>query len=152
MELIRLLDERAADIVGDSIAAMRRAHLLHYEHSGPEAIRSRLQALYDALRESVRTRRLAPIEAHAESVARERHRGGFELGEVQTAFNVLEEALWHRVVAEIEPALLAEALGLVSTALGAGKDRLARTYVSLATSTQAPALDMAALFRGTEGT
>ena len=51
----------------------------------------------------------------------------------------------------LEPAQQAESLALVSTVLGAGKDRLAQTWVSLATSTQAPALDMAALFRGTEG-
>jgi hypothetical protein len=70
---------------------------------------------------------------------------------VQTGFNLLEEALWHRVVSEVPAERLGEALGLVSTALGAGKDRLARTYVALATSTQSPALDVAALFRGTEG-
>jgi len=49
----------------------------------------------------------------------------------------------------VPPERLAESLGLVSTVLGTGKDRLARTYVTLATRTQAPALDLHALFRGT---
>jgi hypothetical protein len=44
-----------------------------------------------------------------------------------------------------------ETLGLVSTILGAAKDALARKYVSLATNTHAPSLDMQALFAGTEG-
>lgn len=151
MDLLTLLDARADDIVGDAIAAMQRAHLRHYERAGADAVRARLRALYEATRAAVRTRHLEPVLDHAEAVARERFEGGFDLGEVQTAFNVLEEALWHRVTGELEPAQLGEALGLVATAIGAGKDRLARTYVSLATRTQAPALDVAALFRGTEG-
>lgn len=151
MDLNRLLDERATEVVADAVAAMQRAHLRNYEKAGADVVRARLRALYDAVRESVRTRRLDAVLAHAEAVARERHGGGFDLGEVQTAFNVLEEALWHRVTSELEPAQLGEALGLVATAIGAGKDRLARAYVSLATSTRAPALDVAALFRGTEG-
>lgn len=151
MQLIQLLDEREIAVLGEAVEAMKRAHLRHYERAGPEAIHARLRALYEAMRESVRTRHLAPIEAHAEAVARDRHRMGFGIGEVQTAFNVLEEAVWHRVVAEVEPALLSEALALVATALGAGKDRLAQTWVALATDTQVPAIDVAALFRGTEG-
>lgn len=151
MDLLTLLDERAGDIVGDAIAAMQRAHLRHYERAGADEVRARLQSLYDAVHAAVRTRHLDPVLDHAETIARERFEGGFDLGEVQTAFNVLEEAMWHRVTSEIEPARLGEALGLVATAIGAGKDRLARTYVELATRTRVPALDVSALFRGTEG-
>lgn len=151
MELIRMLDEKEVAVLADGVAAMKRAHLRHYEEAGAEAIHSRLRALYEAMRECVRTRRLAPIETHAEAVARDRHRMGFGIGEVQTAFNVLEEAVWHRIVADVEPDRLAESLALVATALGAGKDRLAQTWVTLATRTQSPALDVGALFRGTEG-
>ena len=43
---------------------------------------------------------------------------------------------------------LARALGLVSTVLGAAKDSLARAYVSLASQTKAPSLDLSALFKG----
>ncbi len=48
-----------------------------------------------------------------------------------------------------EPTHYAETLGHVSTILGAGKDALARRYVSLATDTRAPSLDLRALFTGT---
>ncbi len=148
MDLNRLLEAREAEILDDAVVAMKRAHLGHYETLGPESVRAKLASLYDAVRDTVRTRHLAPIESLGESIAIERHRGGFSLGEVQTAFNVLEEALWHRIAGEIEPPELAESLGLVSTALGAGKDRLARTYVSLATNTTVPAFDVSALFGG----
>jgi hypothetical protein len=69
---------------------------------------------------------------------------------VQSAFNSLEEVVWARMLAELPPAELAEALGLVSTVLGAGKDALARRYVSLAARTHAPSLDLSALFTGIE--
>ena len=39
--------------------------------------------------------------------------------------------------------------GLVSTALGIGKDGLARGFVARATKTKAPSLDLRALFSGT---
>ena len=77
-----------------------------------------------------------------------RYTAGFDLWEVQTAFNVLEEAIWVRVFKSVPPDALAEALGLVSTVLGAGKDTLARKYVSLASKTKAPSLNLQSLFSG----
>jgi hypothetical protein len=46
---------------------------------------------------------------------------------------------------------LAEAAGLLTTVLGAGKDALARTYVSLASEQHVPSLDLGALFQMREG-
>jgi hypothetical protein len=68
---------------------------------------------------------------------------------VQTAFNVLEEAMWRKIVAVTPPEHLAEAIGLLTTVLGAGKDALARTYVALATNQHVASLDLGALFQGT---
>lgn len=148
MELVRRLDGHSADIVNEALAAVQRAHLQHYEESGEAATRARLHALYDLLVLSLRDRNLVPMLAHAEKVAQERFKGGFGLGEVQTAFNVLEEALWKFIVRELPPEELADGLGQVGTVLGAGKDKLARTYVSLATHAQVPTLNMEALFKG----
>jgi hypothetical protein len=61
---------------------------------------------------------------------------------------VLEETLWTWIVRELSPGQLGEALGLVGTVLGAGKDELARTYVALASRSHAPSLNLEALFRG----
>ena len=151
MELVELLEKNAATIVTESLAAMRRSRLQHYEAAGPTVMRERLQTLFDVTLASLKSRHLAPIEAHAGAIARERHLAGFDIGEVQTAFNVLEESLWHLIERELPAERLAESLGLVSTVLGTGKDTLARAYVSLATRTQAPAIDLHALFRGTPG-
>ena len=147
MELIELLDRDRTAIVTEALTAMQHADLRHYQASGPEASRARLQSLYVVMYTCIAGRTLMPIEKHAEDVATERFRSGFGLGEVQTAFNVLEEAIWKRIESEIPHGELARSLALVSTVLGAGKDHLARTYVSLATQSQVPALDVRALFR-----
>jgi hypothetical protein len=68
---------------------------------------------------------------------------------VQRAFNVLEEAMWRRIVGVTPPDELGEAVGLMSTALGAGKDTLACTWVGLAAKRQVPSHDLTALFEGT---
>ena len=98
----------------------------------------------------MKERNLGPMIAHADTVARERFASGFDLWEVQTAFNVLEETIWQRILAEMPAGEFARALGLVSTILGAGKDALARRYVALATKTRAPSLNLQSLFSGTE--
>ncbi len=81
-------------------------------------------------------------------VADDRFHAGYAIREVQIAINVLEESIWNHIVANVPPNELARALGLVSTVLGAAKDALARAYVSLASQTKAPSLDLSALFKG----
>lgn len=150
-DTVELFSRRRAQIVGDADVAVGRAHSRHYESAGPEAVHARFDSLYDNLLTALETRDLGPMLAYAAQVAEERFRSGYDLAEVQAAFNALEEASWSRIFAELEPSGFAEALGLVSTILGAAKDALARRYVSLATETHTPSLDLQALFAGTEG-
>jgi hypothetical protein len=150
-DTVELLARNREAIVETAGTALVRAHARHYESAGPHEAMRRLEALYDHLLEALRTHDLGAVTRYAEQVAGERFAAGYDLSEVQTAFNALEEAVWARAVAEVEPSRLAETLGLVTTVLGAGKDALARAYVSLAAETHAPSLDLRALFAGTEG-
>jgi len=143
-----MLDEKKRNIVDEATAGLRRAHLRHYESAGVDNTRQRLESLYDLTRESVRRRKLTAMIQHADGIARERFEAGYDLLEIQTAFNILEEVIWKRVLNELRPEEFASALGLVSTVLGAGKDALARTYVSLACGTRAASLNLEALFEG----
>ncbi|HXX63818.1 MAG TPA: hypothetical protein VEO56_08480 [Bacteroidota bacterium] len=151
MTLNDLLHERTATIIDEATGAMARAHLKNYEKAGSEHTHQRLKALYVLTARAVKERNLGPMIAHADQVARERFAAGFDLWEVQTAFNVLEEAIWSRILKELPPSEYAEALGLISTVLGTGKDTLARRYVSLASKTRASSLNLQSLFTGTEG-
>jgi hypothetical protein len=148
MSLVESLRDAQDEVLSEASQALQRAHLVHYEAAGAEESRHRLEDLYDLFVESVADRNLEPICRFAETVSRGRFEAGFDIAEVQTAFNVLEEAIWHVVVSRLPAEDLAEATGLVGTVIGAGKDTLARTWVSLAAKRHVASLDLSALFRG----
>jgi hypothetical protein len=148
MRLPELLVARRGEILDRAVAALERAHLAHYAAAGAPARRERLARLFDLAAAAIADRRLTEVLLHAETVARERFSAGFDLIEVQVAYNVLEEEIWRAAIGELPAAELPEALGLVATVLGAGKDRLAATYVELASRTRTPSLDLRALFAG----
>lgn len=149
--VVALLCEGRDGILAEAAKLLECSHVTSYEKAGPRVTAERLAHLYDLVVGAIRDRRLEEVAAHAESVARERFGAGYGLSEVQRAYNVLEEAIWNRVLASVPPAEMATALGLVSTVLGAGKDRLAQAYVSLASETKARSIDLSALFSGTSG-
>jgi len=142
-----LTDEREV-ILSAAEVALARAHAQHYEMAGTDEVQRRLGSLLDQLVVGVARRDLTPIVEYGQQLAEERFAAGYDLTEVQTALNALEEAAWIRVIDRLNAGDYAEALGLISTVLGAGKDALARRYVSLAANTHAPSLDLRALFSG----
>jgi hypothetical protein len=149
MDLQQLLNEQADAILTEAEEAVRCSQLRSYRTAGSEVTRQRLSALFDLTVRAARERNLAPMIAHAEAIAAERFEAGFDLWEIQTAFNVLEQAIWARVLKQLPPESFAEALGLVSTVLGVGKDTVARLYVSLASKTRVQTLNLRSLFSGT---
>lgn len=148
MDLVDFLETRAARIVEEAAAALDRSRLAHYREAGHAVGRERLEYLYLLTVQSIRDRTLVPVTDYMAEVADDRFHGGYAIREVQIAINVLEETIWNHIVTEASPGELAEALGLVSTVLGAAKDRLAQVYVSLASQSKAPSLDLSSLFEG----
>ena len=150
MSLKKILQEGRQEMLEEAVASLRRARLEHYEKAGPNQIRQRLSVLLDLVIAAVLERNLAPIIAHANAVATECFEAGVDLSEVQTAFNVMEEVIWMRILKKLAASKQAEALGLVGTVLGSAKDSLARKYVSMATQTHTPSLNLKALFLGSD--
>ena len=150
MDLAALLLQSQTSILEDSHAALERSHVHHYEAAGEEFTRQRLEDLFTLVVSAIRDRDLAQVSVFSRRIAEERFNQGFDIGEVQAAFNALEETTWRHVVASAPPEELAEATGLLSTVLGFGKDVLARAYVSLASKRHVPSLDLTALFAGTQ--
>ncbi len=149
MNLNQLLAQRQAEILSQANNALTCTRLTHYDRDGVEQNDGRLQTLYSLMVQCIKDRDLTAMISYAELLAQERYSSGFDLHEVQAAFNVLEEAIWKQIVKECPPSELAETLGLISTVHGVGKDALAREYVSLASQTKAPSLNLQALFKGT---
>lgn len=145
-----MLDRERSAIVAAAFEAIRHSRT-HYETAASDETQRRLEALYDELLRAVSSRDLASIAHYARHVAAERFRSGYDLSEVQGAFNALEEAIWSTLCARLQPDELALSLGLVSTVLGAAKDELAREYVSLASQRHVQSLDLRALFSGDAG-
>jgi hypothetical protein len=131
-ELASFLGERADHLVSEAEATLRQARLEHYEKDGLAAMRRRLTALLDVTLKCLSRGEADPIITHTTRIARERFSAGYDLLEVQTSINILEEVLWRRILSSISPEELVHALGLVSGLLSLGKDALARTYVALA--------------------
>lgn len=152
MELHLFLASRADQIVGHAVDIMSERPLPSYTKLGRDDATQKLRLLFERVVEGARTRHLDPIVEHAERIGNERYESGFEFVEVQSAMNLLEESIWASMLAEYPPGEVGSALGIVATLLGAAKDRLACTYLSLATKTHVGSLDMQSLFRGTQNT
>jgi len=150
MDCAALLLDHRSSILAESYVVLERSHVHHYEAAGEEFTRQRLEALFDLVVTAIANRDLAGVSAYAVTVAEERFAAGFDISEVQAAFNALEEAMWRQIVAESAPQDLAEYTGLMNTVLGFGKDVLARTYVSLASRRHVRSLDLTAIFAGTQ--
>jgi len=152
MDAADFLKREREAIVDAAASALEGRHVRHYETTDPAEVRGRLQTLFDHMLAAAAERDLSQMVTYAKHVAQERFEAGYDLSEVQSAFNALEEAAWRRVFDSLDPADFAQTLGLVSTILGAAKDALGRAYVSLATDAHAPSMDLKALFAGSEGT
>lgn len=149
MNLIDLFENRRVEILTEAIEALDQARLKHYQASSIEDNNERLGGLLNLVEESVRTHNLTPITMYAEEIARERFAGGFDIAEVITAFNVLEEAIWHQITINMAAGEYPNAYGLSSTVLGAAKQALSTEYVSLASHGRVQSLDISSLFQGT---
>ena len=150
MDVVTLIRDHEALIVDEATEQVLEAHLRHYGADQAQT-HARLRSLLDLLLASIERRDVTDLVAYARDLARDRFDAGYDLSEVQSAFNALEEVLWRRILADVPPAGMADALGSVTTALGAGKDALARAYVTLAGEAHAPSIDLSRLFEGTDG-
>lgn len=148
MKLHEILVNNQTDIINEAFYSLERSHLKHYDTSRADENWQRLAKLFDLTLNGVKTKSLVDMVTYSEKIARERYESGFNLHEVHSAYNVLEETIWKVIVKEIDSADLAESLGLISTILGTGKESLALTYVSLSGKQRVNSLNLSQLFRG----
>jgi hypothetical protein len=142
--LIQARDE----VLEEAFTALQHVSPAHYQREGESFTRARLGELFDLVVATIASRELASLSTRVEEIATERFGAGFDISEVQAAFNALELAMWRRLVASTAPEELAESIGLLSTVMGFAKDALARRYISLASNRHVQSLDLSALFTG----
>jgi len=148
MKLHEILVNNQTDIINEAFTSLQRSHLKHYDTSRADENWQRLAKLFDLTLNGVKTESIVDMVIYSEKIAKERYESGFDLHEVHSAYNALEETIWKAIIKEIDSADLAESLGLISTVLGTGKEALALAYVSLASKQKVKSLNLTQLFKG----
>jgi hypothetical protein len=146
MTLNELLKSQSEEILASALQSLKCANLKSYDKSTEGENKKRLLNLLTLTAQCVSEKTLLPMREYAAQIAKERFTAGFGLHEIHTAFNALEEEMWHRITKDIKPEKLGESLGLISTVLGAGKEELALSYIAFACKTKTQTLDLKALF------
>jgi hypothetical protein len=150
MPLAKFLKSDRVEIINEALSELDKTRLKHYSESDKDTNAERLKNLYNILIESVETKSLIEICKYCEDLAEKRFNSGFDLYEVQSTINVLEEVIWKKIIKYLPPSEYERALGMITTVLGAGKDSLACKYVSLASQCKKPTLDLSELFKNRE--
>ena len=130
-QLSQLLENKSEEIIVQALEALGRTPLKNYKASGINKNQERLTNLFNFTLESIKSRNLIPIVEHAQKIAKQRYQDNFDLHEIQSAFNALEETIWKTITNNMSPEDYPEAFGLASTVFGAGKGAVAVEYVSL---------------------
>ena len=148
MKLHDILLNNQTEIINEAFYSLERSHLKHYDSSRADENWQRLAKLFDLTLNGVKSKSLVDMVTYSEKIAKERYESGFDLHEVHTAYNVLEESIWKAIIKEVDSTELAESLGLISTVLGTGKESLAIAFVSLSGKQRVKSLNLSQLFRG----
>ena len=151
MTLVELLKKYKDELILEANDVLNSKGLKNYKKSGKSINVLRLKSLYESILNAVEKQNMLSVIQYAEKIASERFNSGYEIYEVQTAFNALEEVIWKKIILILESNQVADGLRAVSTIMGAGKESLANSYVGFSRSTKTPAINQKALFEGTDG-
>jgi len=150
MNPLQFLKDNSSTIINEATEIVTSLKLKGYTRVGKERTKQKLEELLKKIMTCIKKRSLMPIISYTDKIAKERFNSGYDLYEVQSAINSLELVIWNKIFQQVPPENLAQVLGTISTVIGASKDNLARMYVSLATNTKKPTLNLTSLFEGSE--
>ncbi|MBC7561011.1 MAG: hypothetical protein H7270_17075, partial [Dermatophilaceae bacterium] len=97
MELDALLLEAETEVLEAGYSSLHGSHVTHYEQAGEAFTRQALAHLFRLVVTAIQTRDLASISSYADEIAVARFNNGYDISEVQMAFNALEDAMWRQV-------------------------------------------------------
>jgi hypothetical protein len=131
MTLLEMLYNKPDLILLDALESLEKIHLIHYGNLKPELIRFRLSKLLEAFVKSVETSSIDEMTNFISKISDERYELGFELYEVQTVINILEESLWKKILIFVDEDKQISAMKQVSDILSKGKERLVNEYANI---------------------
>jgi hypothetical protein len=127
-KLENLLRESEQTIVEKAAVNLGNYRLKNYEMAKLSEMEWWLGALFSALCDSIEQKCLEPFLKYSEKLGRLRAEKGFDLKEVQIAYNLLEEHIWEVVLEKGDPKTRVEDLVRISEIVAAGKDKLTKWY------------------------
>ena len=132
VEISAALADARDKVVGETLAVLERRDQASRDAFSPADRRRDVQQLFELVQRCVHEGHAEPIITPSQQIAAERFAAGIDLAEVQAAFAALEDVLWRHLAGTVGAGQQLETLRLVNMILGAGRDALARAYVSLA--------------------
>lgn len=131
MTLLEMLYNKPDLILLDALDSLSKIHLIHYDNLKPQLIRFRLSKLLEALVKCVESSSMDEMTNFISKISDERYELGFELYEVQTVINILEESLWKKIQIFIDEDKQISAMKQVSDILSQAKERLVNEYANI---------------------
>ncbi len=118
-------------VIDEGVAALERRHPDGAGSPGGDKRRD-VRQLFRLVVRCMGAGRAEPVIRPCEQIAAHGYAAGTDLAELLGPFNVLGEVLWRHLTDGLAGDQLVAALGLLNAITGAGKEAMARTYVSLA--------------------
>ncbi len=131
-EVSAVLADARDRLIGEALAALSERNQAGCLAASPAERHQDIEHLFDLIQRCVHEGHCEPITGPSRQMAADWFAAGLEIAEVQAAFTVLEEVLWRNLADAVSGDQRLGTLRLVNVILGAGRDALARTYVSLA--------------------
>ena len=137
-EVSAVLADARDRVVGEAVAALSERDQAGCFAASPAERHQDMEHLFDLIQRCVHEGHCEPIIGPSQQMAADGSAAGIEIAGIQAAFTVLEDVLWRNLADAVSGDQRPGTLRLVSVILGAGRDALARTYVSLASHPGGP--------------
>ena len=128
MTLLELCYYKRDVILEDSVKKLEKAQLEHYKLLTTEQIKRKMLNLFHMLVKSIEVNSSEEMMEYMDKVSDKRHEAGYELQEVQSAINMLEEIMWEKVSKFVDDDLQISAIKQVTRLLSKAKIELADEY------------------------
>ena len=128
MTLLELCYYKRDQILQDSVNTLEKALLKHYKLLTTEQIKFKMLNLFHMLVKSIEINSSNEMMEYIEKVSDIRHESGYELQEVQTAINILEECMWENINKFVDEDLQISGIKQVTRLLSKAKEELADEY------------------------
>ncbi len=131
MTLLDLLYNKTDRILLDATNSLVRAQLPHYRKFKESDIHAKFKKLLQDITTCVENNSCNDLVPYVDKLSDERFQMGFEPTEVQTAINILEEAVWKNIAELVDMDKQVSAMKLITCIISKAKQEMIGEYAML---------------------